>query len=303
MASQSGNLEAGVVLAPESLRWFSGRGVAPESVVTNVLPIQWDSKFSDKSEALAEGSDMPDPVVLYCAAPVANLFWTADGENGWLRTDEEVNELFDVLDESEQACKPDQERRFSWQGSRPRQVLLRWRVDGNELRSWVPIVDEYGRIAATILPRIDIEQAWSQLDNFPMPPEDEELPGGDKDPEPLGDGEEQGRKGIGSATYPVRQMMQLIENIAAKQSSVQQVDWTTWCTRLEQCLIQAKEDSILKEFLKLKLNPLSPLMHAPFRPDFAVNSESVQGRRFEKSLKRVERAWGVEKLKKIGDQV
>lgn len=300
-AFQSGNLEAGVVLAPESLRWFSGRGVAPESVVTNVLPIQWDSKFSDKSEALAEGSDLTDPVVLYCAAPVANLFWTADGENGWLRTDEEVNELFDVLDESEQACKPDQERRFSWQGSRPRQVLLRWRVDEKERRAWVPIVDEYGRIAGTILPRIDIEEAWSQLDNFPMPPDDEDLPDEGADGEPLEEGEEQRRSGIGTATYPIRQMMQLIENIAAKQTSVQRVDWKTWCTRLEQCLIQAADDSVLQEFLKLKLNPLSPLMHAPFRPDFAVSSESPEGRRYEKSLKRVEAAWGVNRLGKQGD--
>ena len=58
---------------------------------------------------------------------------------------------------------------------KPRQVQLRWCVAGEERQAWVPVIDEFGRIAATILPRIDIEEAWSQLANFPMPPDDEEL--------------------------------------------------------------------------------------------------------------------------------
>ena len=37
MASQSGNLEAGVVITPESLRWIPAKGIPPESVLTNLL--------------------------------------------------------------------------------------------------------------------------------------------------------------------------------------------------------------------------------------------------------------------------
>jgi hypothetical protein len=104
------------------------------------------------------------------------------------------------------------------------------------------------------------------------------------------------------ANYPVRQMMQLVENIAAKQTSVSEADWVTWCTRLEQCLIQAAGSNVLEEFLKLNLNPLSPLWHSPFRPHFATTAETNEGRRYEETLKRVEAAWNVAGLSKIGDQ-
>ena len=82
-------------------------------------------------------------------------------------------------------------------------------------------------------------------------------------------------------------MMQLIENIAAKQTSVSRADWVTWCTRLEQCLIQATGSKVLEGFLKLDLNPLSPLWHSPFRPAFASTSETEEGLRYESVLKPV----------------
>jgi hypothetical protein len=163
------------------------------------------------------------------------------------------------------------------------------------------VIDEFGRIAATILPRLDIEEAWGQLANFPMPPEEEEL---------LADGNTQftdanTQQGSASlkATYPVRQMMQLVENIAAKQISVSKADWTTWCTRLEQCLIQAAGSKVLEEFLHLNLNPLSPLWHSPFRPAFASNTDTAEGLRYESVLKRVEVAWNVTGLGRFGDHL
>ena len=105
------------------------------------------------------------------------------------------------------------------------------------------------------------------------------------------------------ANYPVRQMMQLVENIAAKQISVSKADWVTWCTRLEQCLIQAAGSKVLEEFLHLNLNPLSPLWHSPFRPAFASNTETAEGLRYESVLKRVEAAWNVAGLSRFGDQL
>lgn len=299
MASQNGNLEVGVVFAPESLRWCLAKGEPPGNVVTNVLPVQWENDFSQISDVLVAGNNMPDPELRYSAAPIAYLFWVVEGDTGWLRADGDGAASFDVLDGAGITCKRDAIKGFLWLGMRPREVRLRWQDDGQELQAWVAVVDEFGRIAATILPRIDIEEAWGQLANFPLPPDDEELL-------PDGDGEfqdgaiEQGTYGSGTANYPVRQMMQLVENIAAKQTLVCQTDWVTWCTRLEQCLVQAAGSQVLAEFLKLKLNPLSPLWHVSFRPDFAMNADTIECRRFEEALKRVETAWNVTALNDIG---
>ena len=300
MAPQSGNLEAGVVFAPDSLKWRPAKGIPPESVLTNLLPLQWDTDFSQRPEDLEAGSDMPDPETQFSAAPVAYFFWIVEDEIAWLGTSEDITEPFDLLDDAEHVCPPNQSKGFQWPGTRPRQVRVRWSVGAQEQQAWVPVIDEFGRIAATILPRLDIEEAWGQLANFPMPPEEEEL---------LADGNTQFHDGSnqqGSASlttnYPVRQMMQLIENIAAKQISVSKADWTTWCTRLEQCLIQAAGSKVLEEFLHLSLNPLSPLWHVPFRPAFAINTESSEGLRYESVLIRVEDAWNIAGLRRFGDQ-
>ncbi len=301
MAPQSGNLEAGVVFAPESLRWHPARGVSPECVVTNVLPLQWESDFGQDPGSLAAGSDMPDPETRYSAAPVAYLYWKVEENISWLRTSEEVTESFDLLNEASQACHRDPIKGFQWLETRPRQVQVRWRVDEEERQAWVPVIDEFGRIAATTLPQIDIDEAWVQLANFPMPPDDEEL-FTDGDTEST---DEVAKPGVGGsivASYPVRQMMQLIENIAAKQTWVCKADWATWCTRFEQCLIQAAGSSVLAEFRILNLNPLSPLWHPPFRPAFAAKADSTEGLRYEEALKRVEAAWNVASLSRIGDQ-
>lgn len=302
MASQSGNLEAGVVFEPsESLRWDAVKGLPPEYVVTNVLPLQWESDFSQSPESLVAGNDMPDPEIQYSAAPVAYFVWVIEDNIGWLRTTEKVADAFDLLDESSRPCHRDSIKGFHWLGAQPRQVLLRWRVDEQDSSAFVPVLDEFGRVAATTLPRIDIEEAWGQLANFPMPPDDEELrPDGDD--ESVVGAAQPSTDASATASYPVRQVMQLIENIAAKQTSVSKPDWSTWCIRFEQCLIQAAGSKVLEEFLKLSLNPLSPLWWPPFRPDFAVTDETPEGLRFEEALKRVESAWNIAGLAKFGDQ-
>ena len=302
MAPQNGNLEAGVVITPESLRWSPAKGIPPESVVTNLLPLQWETDFSQDQGLLSTGSEMPEPEMQYSAAPVAYFIWIVEEEIGRLWTIEEITESFDLLDAAGNVCNRDPIKGFPWPGTRPRQVQLRWCATGRERRAWVPVIDEFGRIAATILPRIDMEEAWSQLANFPMPPDDEELLA-DGDAEPTDDAAHSSSGASFTASYPVRQTMQLIENIAAKQTSVSKVDWVTWCTRLEQCLIQAAGSRVLEEFLKLNLNPLSPLWHCPFRPAFASTGETEEGLLYESVLKRVEAAWNVAGLSRFGDQV
>jgi hypothetical protein len=53
-------------------------------------------------------------------------------------------------------------------------------------------------------------------------------------------------------------------------------------------------------FIELKLNPLSPLWHAPFRPDFAATASSNEGQMYEATLKRIEAVWNTTKLGNIG---
>ncbi len=302
MAPKSGNLEAGVVFIPGSLRWSAANGISPERVLTNLLPLQWETDFSQDPGPLEAGSDMPDPEVLYSAAPAAYFFGIFGEDGNWLRTSDEITEFFDLLDDAGEVCQRDPIKGFPWRGPRPRQVQLRWYVNGQERRAWVPVIDEFGRIAATILPRIDIEEAWNQLANFPMPPDEEDLLA-DGDAEPAGDAAPQSSGAPFTAKYPVREMMQFVENIAAKQTSVSKADWVTWCIRLEQCLIQAAGSNVIEEFLKLNLNPLSPLWHCPFRPAFASTGETAEGLRYEGVLKRVETAWNLAGLTKFGDQV
>ena len=95
-------------------------------------------------------------------------------------------------------------------------------------------------------------------------------------------------------------MMQLIENVAAKQIAVPQADWHVWCVRLEQSLVQAAGSQTIKAFLQWGINPLSPLRYKPFRPDFADKSEQTEGQLYEQVLDRVEAAWNVVNLSDMG---
>ena len=61
-----------------------------------------------------------------------------------------------------------------------------------------------------------------------------------------------------------------------------------------------KGSPVLEEFLKLRLNPLSPLWHTPFRPDFARAGATGEGAMYEAALARVEAAWEVSGLVKLG---
>ena len=300
MDPRIGYLEAGVILAPEMLKWEAARGTAPEHVVTNVLPMQWETDFSQCSEGLAVGSDMPDREMQFIAPPVAWLLWHADRDGGWLIALDENPQSFEVLDEAGNACLRDSVNGYKWGNEQPRQVRIRWIAGKEQCQAVVPVLDEFGRIAATMLPAIDVDEAWGQLANFPMPPDDEDLPPEINDP-PWNDGPPRAQLIPTKVAYPVRQMMQFIENVAGKQIVVSQTDWPAWCARLEQCLVQAAGSPVLKAFVELKLNPLSPLWHPPFRPDFAATPEQSERQRYEDVLRRVEQSWGVASLGKLGE--
>ncbi len=301
MSENGGNLEVGVVLPAGELYWEPTRGVPPNQLVYNVLPVQWDGEFAGDG-VLSSGSPFVLPEDTFVAAPLPYLLWVFDGDQGVLKSPSEVDVPFDVLDSAEVACDRRAPMLFVWTGERPRQVLLRWVTgSGSEHRAFVPVLDEFGRVAATKLAQMDVDDVWRQLQSFPMPPDEEDIPPPD-DPPPDGHGRPTG----GSATlqavvYPIRRMMQLVENIAARQTSVPPADWTAWCIRLEQSLCQAANSRVAASFQTLGLNPISPLWQKPFRPTFAETSETPEGRTYEDALKRVESTWGMCGLKQIGE--
>ncbi len=301
MSVAGGNLEAGVVHFPESLSWKEEHGVPSDKAVTNLLPLQWKTDVEDEGMQLVEGGERPESEGIYCAAPVAYFRWRAEEEMGWLLPNEHPGCEFELLDGEGKACSRTEENGFVWLSARPREVKLRWRVEDLLQQAMVPVVDEFGRIAATVLPRMEIEEAWIQLANFPAPTEEEELEPDAYQSDPM-TGPDQKKGNHRPGIYPVRQLMQLVENIAARQTTIARLDWAMWCTRLEQCLTQAKESAGVAEFLKLGINPLSPLWHRPFRPEFAEDGNSPEGTHYEKVLARVEKAWNVSELAPLGDE-
>lgn len=299
MSASKGNFEAGVLFSPNALCWQKTKATQEQLVVTDLLPIQWEVEIGDVN-SLSAGPGMEQREVTYVAPPVAWFAWHAAGDVRELRTDEPSAADVQVLDSAGIACSKT-ETGFQWHEAQPRQVRLRWRANAQQHESLIPVVDQYGRIAATELPLIDIDEVWWQLADFPLPPDKD---GGDEgdDERDENDGKDtvNGRS-VPTTSYPIRQMMDLIESIAAKQTGIDDIDWLLWCNRLEQTLGQAADSAPVKYFRdKLGLNPLSPLRLPSFRPLFAESREQELGAFYDDALGRIEVSWKVNELSPIG---
>lgn len=299
MRAGGGNLEAGVVFAPQHLVWRRARGQQSVQMVSEVLPVQWQEDGIEDATTVAPGGNMPERPVLFLAPPLAYLVWRENEDGGWLVSDGEAAGEFELLDSAAHPCPGDTCGRYIWLSAQPREVMLRWRVADKTQIAAVPVIDEHGRIAGTALLPIELEEAWGLLLRFPLPPDDDDDVPGDK--------RKRGNKkdGRGStpspaARYCIRSMMELIENIAIKQTALREHNWHAWCHRLEQCLMQAAGSDVVLNFTRLAINPLSPLWQVPFRPDFAATSDSPAGQAYEAALARIEEAWGVNELAAIG---
>ena len=294
----SGNLEAGVLLYPEGMQWRAGRSVDADRVITNLLPIQWDEQCASEGD-LASGPQWSLPDSEFVASPVPYFEWHEQPTEGELRP--AGGDYADLV-----AWRPEGERcqqsatGFLWPEPMPRTVRVTW--DGGQREADIPVVDQYGRIASTLLPPIGLDEAWWQLADFPTPPEsDTQEEGVDLETDP-GAGDKSNDPHTARSTS-IRQMMQLVENIASRQTSIVLADWPLWCARLEQTLCQAKESDPVKVFVTLRLNPLSPLRAVPFRPLYAESGTSEAGKLYEQALARVEAAWEVAGLDRLGGQL
>lgn len=296
---RAGNLEAGVVFAlPRRLLW-ADRHVDPHGVVTEMLPLHRNKIL--KPEQLDSGESMPERPELFVAPPVSWCRWEPALSSGLLHFESNARPAFDVLDMENRPCTQPTSGAFAWpDATRPRQVKLCWE-DGNRVcTANVPVLDEFGRFCGTPLAELDMAAAWWQLDSFPLAAEeDDDAEGNDLDGE---DGRQRGNASgkIQMAQNPIRNLMTLVEQIADKQTALSATDWSSWCMRLEQTLVQAARCADVRAFDALKLNPLSPLWEKPFRPAFAETAASAEGARYEKVLRDVEVAWGVDGAERIG---
>jgi hypothetical protein len=95
-------------------------------------------------------------------------------------------------------------------------------------------------------------------------------------------------------------MMELVERIASQQCAIAETDWGAWCVRLEQTLARVPGDNpALTYFQALEIDPLSPLRHAAFRPDFAMHGQPAA--HYDALLERIGKAWDISKLAKLGE--
>lgn len=289
-----GNLEAGIVLAPEGLIWEAGPNGIP---VKTALPITWDESTILEAGTVAPGGEMPERSEAYRVAPVSHLIWMPAFDGiGYLRPPGKAHLPFAVLDPSGAACTW-HEQSLIWTGPCPPEVTLTWTADGHACAERVPVIDAYGRVGATSLASVALDEVWSLLADFPNPPADD---ADDTEADDCGEGDGNGsgdmsRRGTArpAGNYPIRQVMNLIEQIAARQIELHPTDWTAWCVRLGQTLELVGMDAEIEAFRELGLDPFSALLAKPFRPDFAQDASSPEGQLYVDTLARVATSWRV----------
>lgn len=298
MSRAAGNLEAGAVLVPEQLYWRAEKGGNPACVLGNLLPIQFATHI-DSAGKICAGAAMAGRETQFAALPFSYLCWRAAEGGGWLLPESPALlagvSLHDGM--GGELGRSAQDGAW-WPGAIPRQVRLSW--DNGERSAAVPVIDGFGRIAGGQLASLDLDAASWELERFPGSTNEDGPPDGDGPPAvpPVPAGPRAGAGGAGQ--YAVRKMMVLVEQIAEKQSSLHEADWQAWCYRLEQVLIQARDNPARDEFAKLALNPFSPLYHPPFRPGYAETGDSAAGKLYEAVLQRLEQAWDVAGFDAIG---
>jgi hypothetical protein len=284
------------------LYWRAEGDVSAARIITNLLPVQWDTDIS-AFEQLSAGEPMPEHDGGPLAAPLAWLNWQVTEEGSSLRAPEHAEVPVIVLDTDGVACASSQPGVWQWLGQPPRVVTIQWSIAGQVHSAVLPVLDESGRLAATAMPELDLDEVWWQLANFPQSAVDEDktLDELEESPGSTGQAGAAAVADAGVAGYPIRRMMALIEQIAAKQVDLDPLDWLAWCTRLEQSLLQVAKDPVIGIFQTMRLNPLSPLREAAFLPLFAEQASSPEGANYRALLARIETSWGVANLCQFGE--
>jgi hypothetical protein len=238
------------------------------------------------------------------SAPLAWLNWQEAEEGSLLCAPEQTEVSVTLLDANGAGCANLQSGVWQWLGHPPRVVTIQWSIAGQVHSAVVPVLDESGRLAATPMPELDLDEVWWQLANFPQAAVDEDESLNELEESAASTGQAGAAVGDDASTagYPIRRMMALIEQIAARQVELHPLDWLAWCTRLEQSLLQVAKDPVISVFRSMRLNPLSPLRQAAFLPNFAEQASSPEGADYLAMLARIETSWDVANLCQIGEQ-
>lgn len=292
--SRAGNLEAGVVLATGDLALKPDRRDPHRPVVAHLLPFDPDSDLPDEA-VLAAGAEMPERPPAWVAPPVAYVQWHPGPEASRLVSPDPVPAGTELLDPQGAPCRGEEDGWIWPDPVCPPRVCLR--VPGHP-DTWIPVIDEFGRIAPVPLPAMDLQDITAALGAYPSAPDDAS-PEDDDPPEgPIGAPVTAINVAASAAgQYATRQMMQLIDAIARRQVRIPAADWRTWCLRLEQLMILAKDSDTVLRFKGLPFHPLQPLMDDSFRPDHALAASTDAARAYEEALQRIAQAWGLPPLK------
>lgn len=312
--ANSGNLETGVVFDPGPVSWVAGNGIPPESVITNLLPIDWKSAVLEDSSQLEAGEVYERDEHHYVGLPLTCLTWhpasstATPAELRW-RAGEAPDDDVQVIDPHGNPCRRS-EQGVIWIHEEPREIEISWTADGVTRGARIPVIDAYGRVGATARKALDLDGMLAKLNarhgRRLQDSEDEDAD--DENGSVDGDGRAEvasprlfRKSTVAEAVpYPIRRMMAWVEDIARHQTSLSENDWTRWCVQFESLLEQGKDDACVAYFRDtLRMNPLSPLLAPPFRPDFALDDTSPHGRRYEDALVRIAHVWGVHDLTAI----
>lgn len=290
-AGTAGNLEAGVIFTVDPLPW---------NAVGKRLPVDKDATdLALKPGELLAGDGAPDRPPEYFAPPFAFLELLDAPPRLVPPHDADTTIDVEVLGPNGDPLSPAKDGAYPWEGPPPAEVRVRWRVDGALRTARVPVLDAFRRLAGKALPPLDFVDLEEELRSFPHPPEVEE---DEEDADEPGDvpGLAPGTAvGHGAASnYPLREMMQAIETIAARQTKLPEAQWPAWCARLEQALVRMRTSPPVATVRALGVNPLTVLRRAEFTPDFA--SAEPQRQLYEAALRRVEASWDYQQLVPLG---
>ncbi|MGA1802208.1 hypothetical protein [Rhizobium sp. HT1-10] len=315
---QGGNLEAGIIAAAPGLHWHESK-VPGVTHLSKVLPVSWHHEITNVSQ-LEPGDGPPERETRFIAAPVSHLLWRETDATGLLLVPEgEDGSGIVVIGPGGERVAAGSSGRFPWPGEQPAQVGVRFEDRlGRGSVVQVPVLDIYGRLAASPLEAIELERAIELLERFPAAPEGGNADDEGNDSSSASDTRASLPGGAGSDThYAIRRTMQLIESIAERQTMVLEADWWSWTQRLQCVLSQlgnlpgnkrrgAKEGKaraglLVEALVKLKTNPLTCLRLAPFLPDYVTpGGEALES--LDAALKAVEANWGVKDFRGFEDR-
>lgn len=302
--SRKGNLEVGVIFAVESMYWNveAAKGDLAKCIC-NFLPVSWEGNEIKTGENINSGKNFEFPLGEYFEPPVSYFTIKESEQDGRLKLvpskQTDCNPTYSVHSLSGEIC--------SWKDgfvlkskNIPKQVQVLWKDDSTERNALVPVIDKYGRISATDLSKeLPLYGAWSLLDDFPNIDLDSEIT---HDPKPrpktptnpnLNTETKNNRPlDLHESKYTLRKVMEIIERIAEKQTTLREAEWTLWLQRLEMFFESTSDSDEAVQFRKWKINPLAPLKQICFIPTFAEADNFLLP--YRKVIENAEKLWKVD---------